>query len=78
MYLYEAKYLFRSVIANRGFTDGIHYWEIIADARTQHELKIGVTKQQTYNTNNSFSDYDFGYAFYGLGQLRHGSNAEGR
>lgn len=78
MYLYEGKYLFRSVISNRGFTDGIHYWEIIADARTQHELKIGVSKKQVYNTSNSFSDYDFGYAFYGLGQLRHGNNAEGK
>ena len=27
--------------------------------------------------SNAFCDYDFGYAFYGMGQLRHGSNAEG-
>jgi len=47
--LAEPKYLFRSVIANRPFSDGVHYWEIIADARTEHELKIGVTTQQTFN-----------------------------
>jgi hypothetical protein len=23
--------------------DGVHYWEIVADARTEHELKIGVS-----------------------------------
>lgn len=28
--------------------------------------------------NSSFSDYEFGFAYYGLGQLRHGSNAIGK
>jgi hypothetical protein len=23
--------------------EGIHYWEIVADARTEHELKVGVS-----------------------------------
>ena len=27
--------------------------------------------------SNAFCDYEFGFAFYGMGQLRHGSNAEG-
>jgi len=27
--------------------------------------------------NSAFCDYDHGFAFYGLGQLRHGSNASG-
>jgi len=57
--------------------DGVHYWEIIADARTEHELKIGVTLQQTFCMSNAFCDYEFGYAYYGMGQLRNGSNAEG-
>ena len=42
-YLLETNYLFRTMISNRPFMDGQHYWEIIADARTEHELKIGVT-----------------------------------
>lgn len=42
-FLYETNYYFRTTIANRPFFGGIHYWEIIADARTEHELKIGVT-----------------------------------
>lgn len=58
--------------------DGIHYWEIIADSRTEHELKIGVTTQHKFSVSNAFCDYDFGYAFYGLGQLRNGSNGEGK
>ncbi len=78
VFLGEANYYFRTVIANRPFMEGVHYWEIIADARTEHELKIGVTTQQKFNVNASFSDYDFGFAFYGLGQLRHGSNSVGR
>ena len=42
-FLFETNYLFRTMISNRPFMDGQHYWEIIADARTEHELKIGVT-----------------------------------
>ena len=57
--------------------EGIHYWEIIADSRTEHELKIGVTTQQKFNVNSSFSDSEFGFAYYGLGQLRHNSNSVG-
>lgn len=76
-FLYETNYLFRTMISNRPFMDGQHYWEIIADARTEHELKIGVTTQQKFSVSNAFCDYDFGFGFYGFGQLRHGSNAEG-
>ena len=77
-FLFETNYLFRTMISNRPFMDGQHYWEIIADARTEHELKIGVTTQQKFSVSNAFCDYDFGFGFYGFGQLRHGSNAEGR
>lgn len=76
-FLYESNYYFRTIIANKPFVSGVHYWEIIADARTEHELKVGVTCQKTFNINSSFSDYEFGYAYYGLGQLRHSSNALG-
>jgi E3 ubiquitin-protein ligase NRDP1 len=30
-----------------------------------------------FNTNSSFSDLESGFAYYGLGQLRNGSNASG-
>lgn len=75
--MYETNYYFRTITGNKPFFGGVHYWEIIADARTEHELKIGVTAQQTFNVNSSFSDYEFGFAFYGLGQLRHSDNSVG-
>ena len=34
-FLYEANYYFRTITSNRPFFNGVHYWEIIADARTQ-------------------------------------------
>ena len=43
LYLNEDDYLFRTVYANIELREGIHYWEIIADARSEHELKIGVS-----------------------------------
>lgn len=76
-FLSESNYYFRTVISNRPFSDGVHYWEIVADSRTEHELKVGVTTQQQFNVNSSFSDYEFGFAYYGLGQLRHNSNSVG-
>ncbi len=35
-FLKEQSYVFRSVITSFGFTGGIHYWEIIADNRTEN------------------------------------------
>lgn len=75
--LSETCYAFRSIVANVGFTAGVHYWEIVADRRTENELKIGITKNLNFNYDTSFSDYNFGWAFYGVGQLRHGNNATG-
>lgn len=36
VFLKEQAYLFRTAIANVGFTSGVHYWEIIADGRTEN------------------------------------------
>lgn len=58
-------------------TNGRYYWEIIAHPDTENELKIGVSTRSNFNLNTSFSDFDYGFAFYGLGQLRNGSNASG-
>lgn len=59
--------MFRTVIADKGFFSGIHYWEIIADSRTENELKIGVTTKRDIKLESSFSDFESGYAYYGLG-----------
>lgn len=55
----------------------MHYWEIHADNRTQNEIKVGVTSSKSFDFNSAFCDHPFGWAYYGLGQLRHGSNATG-
>jgi hypothetical protein len=46
IYLKEDDYYFRTFFGDLELTEGIHYWEIIADARTEHELKIGVCKSK--------------------------------
>ena len=40
-------------------------------------MKIGVTKDPNVDLNSAFCDYPTGWAFYGLAQLRHYSNASG-
>ena len=66
-YLCEDTYMFRSVISSSKFDSGMHYWEIVADSRTENELKIGVTKNKDFDLKTSFSDYSFGWGFYGIG-----------
>jgi E3 ubiquitin-protein ligase NRDP1 len=48
-------------------TQGVYYWEIIADDRTENELKIGISTKADFNFNTAFCDFEYGYAFYGLG-----------
>ena len=67
LYLKEEQYIFRSVIADKSFNEGIHYWEIIADGRTENELKIGVCKNRDFDLKTAFCDYSFGWAYYGVG-----------
>jgi len=73
----EAAYVFRTAVGATRFNSGLHYWEIIPDSRTENELKIGVTTTLGFDLNTAFCDHVFGYAYYGLGQLRQGSNASG-
>ena len=54
---------FRSIVATEPFTEGIHYFEVIADKRTESELKIGITKNIDFNYDIFFSDYPFGWVF---------------
>jgi hypothetical protein len=66
--LKEDDYYFRTFFGDVGLTEGIHYWEIIADARTEHELKIGVSKQKdNCDQKTAFCDYSFGWAYFGVG-----------
>ena len=47
--------------------NGCHYWEIMADERTENELKIGVATKRDFNYNTAFCDFEYGWAYYGLG-----------
>lgn len=83
-FLKQQSYLFRSSLSKDGLYSGIHYWQIIADNRTENELKIGVSTKKDFDYNSAFCDHPFGFAYYGissfnlgLGQLRNGSNASG-
>jgi hypothetical protein len=67
LYLKEDDYFFRTFFGSIAFIEGIHYWEIIADARTEHELKIGVSKSKECDQRTAFCDYEFGWAFFGVG-----------
>jgi len=51
VWLKEPAYMFRTIIADTPFMSGLHYWEIIADDRTENELKIGVACKQEFNYN---------------------------
>ncbi|CAD8116560.1 unnamed protein product [Paramecium sonneborni] len=77
VFLREQAYMFRTIVANFGFESGIVYWEIEADDRTENELKIGITTQRDFNYDSAFCDFEYGWAYYGLAQLRHNSNATG-
>jgi E3 ubiquitin-protein ligase NRDP1 len=76
-WLKENSYIFKTVLGDQAFYEGVHYWEIQADPRTENELKIGISLRNDFDSNSAFCDFEYGYAYYGLGQLRHNSNANG-
>jgi len=67
IFLNEDDYFFRTFYGDQAFNEGIHYWEIISDSRTEHELKIGISKSTECDTRTAFCDYEFGWAFFGVG-----------
>ncbi|CAK60009.1 unnamed protein product (macronuclear) [Paramecium tetraurelia] len=75
--LQEEEYTFKTATSSVGFQNGIHFWKIIPLAMTKNEMKIGVSTSDKYDLKTAFSDYNFGYAFYTVGQFRNGSNSNG-
>jgi hypothetical protein len=49
------------------FYNGIHYWELTIDERTENEMKIGISTSNVFNSDSAFCDYEFGWAYYTLG-----------
>lgn len=56
MFLKESAYMFRTVLGDTAMYGGIHYWEIVADARTENELKIGLATKRDFNYNSAFCE----------------------
>ncbi len=75
--LNDTEFSYKNVYGATGFLGGVQYWEIIIDSRTQNELKIGVSKERRKDLQAAFSDNISGYAYYGLGELRHGEDSMG-
>lgn len=75
--LNDTEFSYKNVFGSTGFLGGVQYWEIIIDSRTQNELKIGVSKERKKDMLGAFSDYQTGYAYYGLGELRRGEDSNG-
>lgn len=67
VFLSEDTYLFRTAIGSEGFIEGTFYWEVVADSRTENELKIGVVKNREIDLKTAFSDYSNGWAYYATG-----------
>mmetsp|Transcript_16219 Transcript_16219/g.2265 ORF Transcript_16219/g.2265 Transcript_16219/m.2265 type:complete len:121 (+) Transcript_16219:371-733(+) len=77
-YLKESAYIFKTVLGNIGFTSGLNYWEILPENTTENEMKVGISCGEDFSMDSAFCDYNHGWAFYGLGSIRHGSNSAGQ
>ena len=75
--LNESEFKYRNVYGNTGFCAGVHYWEIIIDSLTQNDIKIGISKTRNVDLQGAFSDVEDGYAYFGMGELRHASDSTG-
>lgn len=53
----EAQDRWKSILGDQGFYEGVHEWEVKADARTEQEFRIGVSTQPKFDFNTCFSNY---------------------
>jgi len=77
MFLDEKAFKFKTVLGDTAMTSGCHYWEVYVDERTKIFLKVGVSCSNDFDMNTSFSDFNFGYSYFGQGSLRHESSKSG-
>jgi serine/threonine protein kinase len=71
---------YRTVLGDIVFMEGVYYWEIIVTAIfISDEMKIGVyAKEETeLAVDTCFSNQACGFAYYGIGALRNGSDKQG-
>ena len=77
VYLNEEGFNFRTIMSDTPLYSGCHYWMIIIDSDSKAEMKFGISKSRDFNYNTAFSDYEFGYAYYTIGQLRQNDKSLG-
>ena len=51
--------------------------EFDKDTKTKSKIGVFVKKDNNFDPNNCFSDFEDGYAYYGGGELRNKSDFEG-
>lgn len=69
---------FKNVVSKVGFCSGVTVIELEVAVRQEKHIKVGVVKSLDFDREKAFSDSKEGYAYYTLGQLRHGDHAKGR
>lgn len=82
-YIFTNKYIslidsekkFYTIISKIGIIGGYH--EIETSFTQASFVKIGFTTRKTVESGECFSDYDDGFAYFNIGQLRNGSNLHG-
>lgn len=68
---------YKNVVSKVGFCSGVTVIEMEFSSRQERYLKIGVVRGIEYPKTRAFSDAPTGYAYFTMGQLRHGDHAKG-
>lgn len=68
---------FATAVSKVGLTKTAHLVEMQVTAKSDKPVKIGVVTSLDFDYNQSFSDFEYGYAFYTLGQLRQNDDGKG-
>ena len=54
----------KNAFGNRALLDGLHYFEVLVDARSEPGLVIGVTLETNLpKQNKSFADFESGFGY---------------
>lgn len=68
---------FATAVSKVGLTKTAHLVEMQIFGKSDKPIKIGVVTSKDFDHNGAFSDSEFGYSFYTLGQLRHNDDGKG-
>lgn len=69
---------FNTAVSRVGLTKTAHLVEMQIFTKPDKPIKVGVVTSLDFDRNQSFSDFEFGFAFYTLGQLRQNDDGKGK